>query len=180
MSTRTAQARSDFASYVAEQRPLLKRMAIAITGDPGTAEDLLHTVLVSVLPRWESLRDRGAADAYVRRAMVNRYRSWYRQPRRSRELLVPELPDSLGAGAVVDPTAASDLHAMLWPMVEALPERQRATLVLRYYEGLSEREAALALGTGVGAVKSNTSRALASLRRQAVAAGLVAAEGRCA
>ena len=52
MSTPTAQADSDFASYVAEQRPLLKRMAIAITGDPGTAEDLLHTVLVSVLISW--------------------------------------------------------------------------------------------------------------------------------
>lgn len=159
----------DFAAYVAERRPVLLRMARAITGDRDTAEDLLQSALVSVLPRWGTLRSRAAADAYVRRTMVNRHHSWYRQPWRRRELPVPELPDPPAPVAVADPMEIADTHDSVWALVSALPERQRATLVLRFYEGLSERETALALGTSLGTVKSNTSRALASLRRGAMA-----------
>lgn len=178
VSTLPAATFDDFAAYVADRRPALLRMARAITGDPDDAEDLLQCALVSVLPRWGALRDRAAADAYVRRAMVNRHHSWFRQPWRRRERPVPELPEPV-ADEAPDPVDAADTHASVWGLVAALPARQRAALVLRYYEGLSERETALALGTSVGAVKSNTSRALASLRRDA--AGRLAEQlGRCA
>jgi RNA polymerase sigma-70 factor (sigma-E family) len=154
----------DFATYLAARRPHLLRTALAITGDPSTAEDLLHTALASVLPKWDGLRHPGAADAYIRRAMVNRHHSWYRQPSRRRERPVAELPEPIVEEGS-DPVLAADLHARLWDLVTQLPPRQRAAVVLRHYEGLSEAEVARALGCSVGTVKSGTSRGLATLRR---------------
>ena len=163
MDTAQAVAIDEFATWVAARRPALLRAAIAITGDAATAEDLLHTALASVLPHWGSLRDRRAADAYVRRAMVNHHRSWYRQgwPRLERPVdRLPERADVDRALEQVDPA----LRATLWELVLALPPRQRACVVLRHYEGLGERETAEALGCSVGHVKSATSRGLAKLR----------------
>ena len=82
----------DFATWVAASRPALLRAAWAITGDPDLAEDVLHSALASVLPKWGDLRDRRAANAYVRRAMVNHHHSWHRRPQNRLEQPVAVLP----------------------------------------------------------------------------------------
>lgn len=156
----------DFATYLAARRPALLRMARGITRDPGSAEDLLHTALASVLPKWKDLRHPAAADAYVRRAMVNHHHSWCRQAARRLEQPVAELPEAAPEGEIPDPLVVADLRGHLWELVTALPPRQRAAVVLRHYEGLSEAEVSRALGCSIGTVKSGTSRGLARLRRQ--------------
>ena len=148
----------DFTTFVLARRPALLRAARSITGDEHLAEDLLQTALVSVLPRWEDLKERRAADAYVRRTMVNQHHSWHRQPWRRHESTVSWLPEQ----------PAPEAHLVelgLWPVVTALPAAQRSAVVLRFYEGLSVAEAAAVLGCSTGTVKSNTSRGLAALRR---------------
>jgi RNA polymerase sigma-70 factor (sigma-E family) len=163
MDTAQAVATDDFAAWVATRRPALLRAAVAITGDVATAEDLLQSALASVLPRWGGLRDPRAADAYVRRAMVNHHHSWYRQPWRRMERPVDRLPERAVVDEAIeraDPVLRSDL----WELVLQLPPRQRACVVLRHYEGLGEQQTADALGLGVGHVKSATSRGLATLR----------------
>ena len=168
---------TDFATYVATRRAALLRAATAITGDPHSAEDLLQSALASVCSRWESLRDHRAADAYVRRAMVNHHASWYRQAWRRHERSFGQLPEpqrrwadgATGAAAAAGDHGSPDGGAhggrSLWPLVAGLPPRQRAAVALRYYEGLSEAETARVLGCSLGTVKSNTSRGLATLRR---------------
>ncbi len=122
--------------------------------------------------RWSAIRNHGAADAYVRRAMVNQQASWYREKWRNLEVVTSQPPeptsDAALAGCGHD---RGDLQ--LWPLVAALPPGQRSAVALRYYEGLSEAETARALGCSVGTVKSNTSRGLAALRRRAEETGYV-------
>ena len=152
--------RLEFADYITRQRPALLRAARAITGDANSAEDLLQCALVRVLPHWSAIREPGAADAYIRRAMRNQHASWYRQKWRSQERAFADVPD-------VKPSW--DRHpgtdTALWPLVAALPPAQRSAVALRYYEGLSVAEVSRALGCSPGTVKSNTSRGLSSLRR---------------
>lgn len=154
---------ADFASYVVARRPALLRFARAVARDPHTAEDLLQAALVNVLPHWPGLRDPAAADAYLRRTMANLNISWHRQPWRRAELSVAWLPEL--ARARPDGTEAGP--GPLWSLVRTLPPVQRATVALRYYEGMSVAETAAVLGSSTGTVKSNTSRALAALRRLA-------------
>ena len=134
-----------------------------VAGDPHTAEDLLQDSLVRVLPRWESIREGAAADAYVRRTITRQYVS--RQRRSSRREVVsawlPEPPTS--TPDLIDPREAQEV----WGLVLALPARQRAAVALRFYEQLSVAETAEVLGCSTGTVKSNTSRGLAALRRLA-------------
>jgi RNA polymerase sigma-70 factor (sigma-E family) len=161
----------DFATYVAERRESLLRAARAISGDPDLAEDLLHTALARVLPHWSTLRDQGAADAYVRRAMVNQHLTWCRQRSRRPERVTDQVPEPRGGG--FETSVRDELG--LWPMVTALPRRQRSAVVLRYYEGLSVQETSQVLRCSTGTVKSTTHRGLATLRRRAVEAGLAPA-----
>jgi RNA polymerase sigma-70 factor (sigma-E family) len=151
-----------FADFVARRRPALLRAAVAITGDPHRAEDVLQGALLRVLPRWSTIRDADAADAYVRRAMLHQHISWCRQPSYRRESVRSEVPEPAGGGlgASHPPIAGEEL----WPLVAALPPRQRSTVALRFYEGLSVAETAATLGCSPGTVKSNTHHALASLR----------------
>lgn len=154
----------DFEAYVAERRPALLRWARAVAGDPHTAEDLLQASLVRVLPRWESIREDAAADAYVRRTITRQYVSWQRQPWRRGEVVSSWLPEPATAPPhTVDPREADEV----WGLVLALPARQRAAVALRFYEQLSVAETAEVLGCSTGTVKSNTSRGLAALRRLA-------------
>lgn len=154
----------DFEAYVAERRPALLRWARAVAGDPHTAEDLLQASLVRVLPRWESIREGAAADAYVRRTITRQYVSWQRQPWRRDEVVSSTLPEpATGPPDAADPREADQV----WGLVLALPARQRAAVALRFYEQLSIAEIAEVLGCSTGTVKSNTSRGLAALRRLA-------------
>lgn len=134
------------------------RLGWLLTGEEALAEDLLQSALVRVWPRWERL-DPAGAEGYVRQAMVNQSRTWWRR-RWHGERPTAVLPDTAGQ----DPWAATDLSEVLRAALHRLTARQRATLVLRYFEDLTELQTAHLLGCSVGTVKSQTSRALAALR----------------
>ena len=153
-------AREDFRSYVVARSPALLRTAYLLTGSRADAEDLLQTALAKTYLAWERIREREALDGYVRRVMVNTQTSWWRR-RRVDEHPVDALPERH-----CDRDVASDLvlHDALWTALAGLPKRQRAMVVLRYYEDLSEAETAAVMGVTVGTVKSTTSRALSTLR----------------
>ncbi|OLT39027.1 RNA polymerase subunit sigma-70 [Saccharomonospora sp. CUA-673] len=147
-----------FGEFVEAQLPGLLRYGHALTGNPHDAADLVQTVLEKVGSRWPSVQ-RKAADpaAYVRRAMANTHISRWRKLRR--EHLVDDVPES-GATTPADPFE----HEPLWQALKDLPTRQRAVIVLRYYEELSEAEIAESLGVSAGTVKSQASKAIATLR----------------
>ena len=140
--------------------PALLRTAYLLTGNRADAEDLLQTALAKTYLAWDRIREREALDGYVRRVMVNTHTSRWRR-RKVAEYPTDALPER-GAGR--DATEDLALHDALWAALAGLPKRQRATLVLRYYEDLSEAETAAVLGVSVGTVKSTTSRALMKLR----------------
>lgn len=157
-----AQDDTSFAAWVAVRRPALLRVATAITGDPHRAEDVLQGALLRVLPHWPAIRDPEAADSYVRTAMLHQHISWCRRASYRLESVRSEVPEPTGGGlgASLSPGRGGDL----WPLVAALPPRQRSTVALRFYEGLSVAETAAALRCSPGTVKSNTHHALAALR----------------
>jgi RNA polymerase sigma-70 factor (sigma-E family) len=148
----------DFAEFVREALPGLLRYGHLLTGNPHDAADLVQTALENVGARWAAVvRKTGDPVAYTRRAMANSHVSRWRRVRR--ESLVAELPD---VPAVDDRDRFED--EPLWDALRALPPRQRAVIVLRYYEELSEAEIAGVLGISRGTVKSQASKAMATLR----------------
>ncbi|MDP9816388.1 SigE family RNA polymerase sigma factor [Spirilliplanes yamanashiensis] len=148
----------DFTAFVAHSGPRLLRYAVLLCGDRGEAEDLLQETLIRVYPRWHRLREQ-QPEAYVRRALTNRAVSRWRSPwHRRRVDGVPERPvpgDELGR---------ADDRQVLLAALRSLPDRMRAVVVLRYWLGCTEQEAAAELGCSVGSVKSQASRGLARLR----------------
>lgn len=161
-----ATAREEFRDYVTGRSGALLRTAYLLTGSHADAEDLLQTALAKTYLAWPRIRERHAVDAYVRRVMVNTRTSWWRRDRH----LPTVADDDHVAGSPAsgrDPIADADLHDALWSALAQLPRRQRAAVVLRYYEELSEAETAAALGVSVGTVKSTVSRGLAKLRDDA-------------
>ena len=154
------QSREAFRDYVAGRSPALLRTAYLLTGDRRDAEDLLQTALAKTYLAWDRIRDREALDGYVRRVMVNTQTSWWRR-RKIDEYPADELPERRSERDATEDVA---LHDALWTALAQLPKRQRAMVVLRYYEDLTEAETADALGVSVGTVKSTTSRALMKLR----------------
>jgi RNA polymerase sigma-70 factor (sigma-E family) len=157
------QGREAFRAYVAARSPALLRTAYLLTGSRTDAEDLLQTTLAKTYLAWDRIVEREALDGYVRRVMVNTQTSWWRR-RKVTELVTDDLPERPGGRDATDDLA---LHDALWTALSTLPKRQRAMVVLRYYEDLSEAETAHVLGVSVGTVKSTTSRALAKLRDSA-------------
>lgn len=155
------QSREAFKGYVAARSPALLRTAYMLTGSSADAEDLLQTALAKTYLVWDSIRDRESIDAYVRRIMVNTRTSWWRRRRHAREIVTDDVPE---AAHYRDDAADVVLHDVLWTALSALPAKQRAIVVLRYYEDLSEAETARVIGVTVGTVKSTTARALAKLR----------------
>ncbi|MFC3503326.1 SigE family RNA polymerase sigma factor [Micromonospora krabiensis] len=140
---------------VAWQRHL--RLAMLLTGDRWRAEELLQDSLVKVYERWRRLSRLDDLHAYLRRALVNNHTSGWR--RRRRESLVADVPDLAAPAGDERPDAAVLRRALL-----SLPAKQRAVVVLRHYEDLTEREVARLLGCSVGTVKSQNARALDKLR----------------
>jgi RNA polymerase sigma-70 factor (sigma-E family) len=154
-----AEAVGDFAEFVSMSMPGLLRYGHALTGNPHDASDLVQAVLEKVGARWAAVQRKGDDPlAYVRRAMANTHISIWR--RRRRESLVADFPEI----GVVPPELSRLDNEPLWQALRALPPRQRAVVVLRYYENLSEAEIANALGISCGTVKSQSSKAMASLR----------------
>ncbi len=150
--------RDEFREFVAARSPALTRTAFLLTGDWQLAEDLLQTALMRCYGHWSRI---DVPEAYVRRAMVTAVVGWRRR-RWHGELPTAAMPDQ--ATADEDVADLVCLRADLLRLLHDLGPRQRAVLVLRFYEDLSESEVAAMLGVSVGTVKSQTSRALARLR----------------
>ncbi|PWR15638.1 SigE family RNA polymerase sigma factor [Micromonospora sicca] len=147
-----------FDDFVVTRSPRLLRTAFLLTRDWALAEDLLQTALARAWEAWRRID--GDPEPYVRRIIVNAYASSWRR-RWWGELPTADLPE---AAAEADPHAGLDDRDRLWRALGRLPGRQRAVLVLRYFEDLSEVEISEVLGCSVGTVKSQASRAMAKLR----------------
>jgi RNA polymerase sigma-70 factor (sigma-E family) len=152
-----------FTSYVRARQPMLLRTARSLTANPSDAEDLLQTALTKTYVAWERIEDHRALDGYVRRALLNTRTSQWRK-RKVDEFTCDELPEPEPALGAADPAEQQALHDAMWRAITKLPARQRAMVVLRYYEDLSEVQTAEVLGVSVGTVKSAVSRALGKLR----------------
>jgi RNA polymerase sigma-70 factor, ECF subfamily len=157
----TPSMEDEFREFVAARSSALLRTAYLLAGDWATAEDLLQTALTKTYLAWKRLGEIEAVEPYTRRVLVNTATSWWRRRwhgERPTEVL-PERPGPDRHQEAVERDA-------LWAHVRALPARQRAVLVLRFYEDLSEAQTADLLDISVGTVKSQTARALATLRRR--------------
>jgi RNA polymerase sigma-70 factor (sigma-E family) len=154
-----------FRGFIAARSGTLLRTAYLLVGDRHRAEDLLQTALVKTFVKWSSIHDVGALEGYVRRTMVTTATSWWRG-RPYRERPVDRLPDHAPEHAADGGPDARFEHDAMWTHLRTLPVKQRAVLVLRYYEGLTEAEIADVLGISRGTVKSHASRGLAALRQR--------------
>jgi len=152
---------ADFRAFVAARSTSLLWFAHLLTGDRHAAEDIVQTALAKTAAGWSRVRHKENPEGYVRRAIVNthlnglRRRPWREQPHGD----VPEL--------ATDRRPESDLDERdaMWHALSGLPPRQRAVLVLRYYEDLSESDIAEVLGCSRGTVKSQAAKGLLHLRR---------------
>jgi len=146
---------ADFEEFVIARRPALLRTAYLLTGDPHDAEDLVQSALVKVVPKWRRIQD--SPEPYVRKVLaresVNRWRA-----RRWREVTTDVLPETMHDDSTERIALLEDLRR--------LSPRQRAVLILRYFDDLTEADTAAALGISVGSVKSYARDALARLRHQ--------------
>lgn len=149
----------DFEELVAAVSPRLHRAAYAITRDHHRAEDAVQAALGKAWARWRRVQRAEHPEAYLRRMVVNEVLSWRRRAAAG-EVVSENLPEV----GVSSQEAAYDTSDVVWTALGALAPRQRAVVVLRYYEGLSEAEIADTLGVRPGTVKSQASAALAHLR----------------
>lgn len=152
----------DFDSFFSETWPRMFRVAYAMTGDAGSAEDSLQSAYARAFSLWHRVSRADQPDAYLRRMVVNevigsRRYGWGRRERPHEHIRSTD--------AVASPEDAVVSRDHLWTAVQTLPPRQRAVVVLRYYEDLSETEIAGVLGCSRGTVKSQASKALDNLRR---------------
>jgi RNA polymerase sigma-70 factor (sigma-E family) len=148
--------RSEFDAFVVAASPRLLRTAYLLTRDAASADDLLQTALVSAWRSWGRID--GDPLPYVRRIVANSYASSWRRKWR----------DESPTGALPEVAAlqrgSAEERDVVWSALGRLPRRQRAVLVLRFFEDLTEADTAAALGISVGTVKSQASKALAKLR----------------
>jgi len=162
----------DFTAFVLARSARLVHFARMLCGDPGLAEDLVQTALEKAYLRWDRIE---MADpfGYVRQAVVNHHLSWVRRrPWRERpsgdtsELdLYAGTPEAdRSRTSTIDPSGAVDRRLAVGAALSALSRRERAVVVLRYVEDLTEQQTAALLGVAVGTVKSTNARALAKLR----------------
>jgi RNA polymerase sigma-70 factor (sigma-E family) len=151
-------AHDSFTAWVASRRDRLLRSTYLLTGDVGRAEDLVQDALVKVARRWSRLRDTNP-DAYIRKVIYHDHVSWWRSRR--------EVPVAEVLATSPENGGAQDQGILIEQALARLTAKQRAVIVLRYVDDVTEVEAAAALGVSVGTVKSQTSAALRRLREQA-------------
>ena len=156
------QAPEGFESFVALRGPTLVRAAYLLTGDHQLAEDLVQTALARAVLRWRSIQ--GNPEAYVRRVLFTQRISQARRRRVTERLVGDPATGSVSTRAVPGHDEAAERRLLLRSALARLTPRQRAVLVLRYYEDRTEAETAALLGIGLGTVKSQTRRALRRLR----------------
>ncbi|MGH3509424.1 MAG: SigE family RNA polymerase sigma factor [Nocardioidaceae bacterium] len=162
MATRSSRDSRDaeFSAYMAARQPSLMRTAYLLTGNRHEAEELVQMALAKLYLSWDKVQRRELVDGYVRRILINEHHSLWRRAWKRREHPTDELPDHDG---VMD-THDEGVGGALWEFVQTLPARQRAVVVLKFYEELSDAEVARTLGISTGTVKSQSSRALSALR----------------
>lgn len=151
-----------FGDFVAARSAALHRAAYLMVGDPQLAQDLVQEALVKTYLAWPRLRDPANAEAYTRKAITTTAISWFRRKGWANERPTGCLPDRPG----IDEHAATTDREWLWQALQRLPVRQRAAIVLRYYQDLTEAQTAEAMGCAVGTVKSQVSAGLRKLRDQ--------------
>ncbi len=154
--------RSGFAGFVREHTPALLRTAYLLTGDSHAAEELVQDTLSRLYPKWDRVEAAEVPLAYVRRSLSNAYVNQRRRASR-REHAYAEVPERWDDH---DAVAQLEDRDAIWSGLRLLSDRQRAALVLRFFEDLSDEAAAAALGCRVGTIRSLVSRGLASLRQQ--------------
>jgi RNA polymerase sigma-70 factor (sigma-E family) len=160
---RPRDASSQIATLYELHAPRAGRLAYLLTGDPYLAEDLAQEAFARLVGRIGGIRDEAAIPAYLRQSVVNLARKHRRKRGSERAYLQRE-----GPRLVAQATPLPDLGARdeLWEALGKLPYRQRAAIVLRFYEDLSEEQTAHVLGCAVGTVKSSLSRGLRQMRKE--------------
>lgn len=151
----------DFTAFVEARTSSLFRTAMVLTGSREQAEDLLQTVLSRAFPKWRQIRD-GNPQAYLRRAMYLQCVSRWRMRSYGREVISDRLPEHGGQ----DESAQVDLRLSLQGALRRLPPKQRAVIVLRYLEDLSDLQIAEIVGCEASTVRSQIMRGLQKLRTQ--------------
>ena len=157
-------ASDDFDAFIRARHAALLRFAHALTGDHELAADLVQDALERTGLAWSRVQRKDDPEGYVLRIIVTGYVNWWRRLRRER--LVAAVPET----AYEDPSAGRPDETM-WRLLATLPPKQRAVIVLRFYEDLTEAEVARVLDCSIGTVKSNGSRGLARLRQALTAGG---------
>jgi RNA polymerase sigma-70 factor (sigma-E family) len=153
----------EYAALVAARAPALLRLAVMLTGSRLEAEDLLQATLVRTQRHSDRIPGMGAPAAYLRRALVHEHVSGLRRLQRRVRTAPLEGHD---VEEVADPVAAVDRRDTTWRLLATLPPRQRAVLVLRFYEDLPDGDVAAALGCSESTVRAHAARALAALRAE--------------
>jgi RNA polymerase sigma-70 factor (sigma-E family) len=165
-----------FDGVVAARGQRLQRTAYLLTGDWALAEDLLQTALARAYPRWRWIEG-DDPEAYVRKILVNTWSSWWRRRWRGEvpTETLPDRPARSGHSSGDDEYDAVDRRDALESALARLPKRQRAVVVLRYHDDLTEAQVASLLGISVGTVKSQASKAFRSMRSDTALTGYGAA-----
>jgi RNA polymerase sigma-70 factor (sigma-E family) len=151
-----------FEEYVRQRGPALVRLAVLLVGHRQLAEDLVQEVLARAYARWDRVVRADHPDLYLRRMLVNAHTSWWRR-RSSHEMV--GLPDREEAGLGAIDTEIVERDA-LWRVICTLPRRQRAVVVLRYYEDLDDVAIAEILDCSPVTVRTHVMRALGTLRER--------------
>lgn len=157
--TKRVDAVPTFEEYAASAWPRLYRSSYLLTGNHADAEDLAQQTLLQAYRSWAKVSRADQPAAYLRRIQTNLFVSHQRPRKRTLEILTEAPPEPHPATE-----EGPEDRMELWPHVASLPPRQRAVIVLRYYERLSEREIAEVLGCSTGTVKSTAHHALNALR----------------
>lgn len=153
---------TDFDAFVAARQDRHLRTAFLLTGDRHLAEDLVQNAYAKLYLAWNKVAHVENLDGYVRRVIVNENTSWWRRAWRRNEIVVDGVPEQRHSGH--DAIADVAQRDALWSIVLGLPPRQRAAVVLRFYEDLSVQQTAQILGCTEGTVKSQTSKGIAAMR----------------
>jgi len=156
-----ARERTQFEEFAASRWPGLVRLAFGLTGDRWLAEDLAQTTLASAYAAWWRVRRADDPDAYLRRILINASKRRFRRGRISER---PSDPDALPDTAVADPAAEIGERSALLAALAGLPPRQRAIVLLRYWEDMTDAQVGVLLGCSASTVRSQATRALAKLR----------------
>jgi len=155
----------EFREFMHARWPVMVRLAYGLTGDQGHAEDVAQAAFARAYASWPRVRRSGNPDAYVRQIVVNENRNRFRKHRVTERLTDSPPESGLVDVAWTDTTRHYDKRSALIAALQRLGQRQRAVIVLRYWMDLTEQETATALNCSVGTVKSQASRALATLRQ---------------